>query len=80
MYVLNAYGMNRQKLHHIRNVKVLVDAVDNKTSCICYFGGDPTPQLPFAIRASRLALEKKKNRILRICWESNGTMNRGAAQ
>lgn len=26
---------------------------------ICYFGGDPTPQLPFAIKASRLALEKK---------------------
>lgn len=60
-----------------RNVQELVDDVDEKTSCICYFGGDPTPQLPFAIKASRLALERKKNRILRICWETNGTMNRG---
>jgi pyruvate formate lyase activating enzyme len=60
-----------------RSVKELVDAVDKMTSCICYFGGDPAPQLPFAIRASRLALEQKRNRILRICWESNGTMNRG---
>lgn len=60
-----------------RNVKELVNDVDEKTSCICYFGGDPTPQLPLAIKASRLALEQKKNRILRICWETNGTMNRG---
>ncbi len=59
-----------------RNVGELVAAVDEETSCICYFGGDPTPQLPFAIRASRRALEQKRNKILRICWESNGTMNR----
>lgn len=59
-----------------RKVQELVNVVDKQTSCICYFGGDPTPQLPFAIRASRLALQQKKNRILRICWETNGTMNR----
>lgn len=58
-------------------VDKLVADVDEKTSCICYFGGDPTPQLPFALKASRLALEKSKSRILRICWETNGTMNRG---
>ncbi len=52
-----------------------VSDVDGKTSCICYFGGDPTPQLPFAIRASRLALEKNRDRILRICWETNGSMD-----
>ena len=46
------------------------------TGCICYFGGDPTPQLPHALAASRLALEqaKEKGRRLRICWESNGAM------
>ncbi|MFQ5862067.1 MAG: radical SAM protein [Candidatus Brocadiales bacterium] len=53
----------------------LADAVDEQTTCICYFGGDPTPQLPHAITASRLALEKKKGAILRICWETNGTMH-----
>ncbi len=56
-------------------VQRLVSDVDGKTSCICYFGGDPTPQLPFAIRASRLALEKNRDRILRICWETNGSMD-----
>jgi len=53
----------------------LRDAVDSSTSCICYFGGDPTPQLPHALRASRLALDKNKGRILRICWETNGSMH-----
>jgi pyruvate formate lyase activating enzyme len=53
----------------------IVDGVDKETACICYFGGDPTPQLPYAIHASKLALEKNKGRILRICWETNGAMN-----
>ena len=56
----------------------LADAVDDRTSCICYFGGDPTPQLPHALRASRLALNKNKERILRICWETNGSMHPAA--
>ncbi len=58
-------------------VQELVSDVDEKTSCICYFGGDPTPQLPFAIRASKLAVEENKDRILRICWETNGSMHKG---
>ena len=53
----------------------LAQAVDERTACICYFGGDPSPQLPHALRASRLALESNKDRILRICWETNGSMH-----
>jgi pyruvate formate lyase activating enzyme len=52
----------------------LAEAVDGQTACICFFGGDPTPQLPHALAASRLALEHNRGRILRICWETNGTM------
>jgi pyruvate formate lyase activating enzyme len=55
----------------------LASAVDEKTSCICYFGGDPAPQTPFSLKASRQALERKKGRILRICWETNGSMHPG---
>ncbi len=58
-------------------LQALLADVDRTTSCICYFGGDPTPQLPFALRASRLSLERNKGRILRICWETNGSMHRG---
>ncbi|MFQ6038583.1 MAG: radical SAM protein, partial [Candidatus Aminicenantales bacterium] len=58
-----------------RHLDFLTDGVDERTSCICYFGGDPTPHLPYAIAASRRALEKNPGRILRICWETNGAMN-----
>jgi len=53
----------------------LAEAVDERTACICYFGGDPSCQLPHAIHTSRLAREKAKGRILRICWETNGSMH-----
>ncbi|MCX8126274.1 MAG: radical SAM protein, partial [Dehalococcoidia bacterium] len=53
----------------------LASAVDEDTTCICYFGGDPAPQLPHAIRTSRLALEKRRPGVLRICWETNGSMH-----
>jgi pyruvate formate lyase activating enzyme len=56
----------------------LASAVDSRTACICYFGGDPTPQLPHALEAARLAREAGGGRILRICWETNGAMEQRA--
>ena len=58
-----------------RSIEDLVRDVDTRTSCICYFGGDPSPQLPFSIKASHAARDKNKDDILRICWETNGSMN-----
>lgn len=55
----------------------LASKVDERTACICYFGGDPTPQLAHAIAVSRIVLEENENRILRICFETNGSMSRG---
>lgn len=53
----------------------LAEAVTDRISCICFFGGDPTCQLPHALAASRLARKQNRQRILRICWETNGSMN-----
>jgi pyruvate formate lyase activating enzyme len=50
----------------------LASAVTDSTSCICYFGGDPTPQVVHALHAARLARGRHPGRILRICWETNG--------
>jgi pyruvate formate lyase activating enzyme len=52
-------------------------AFEKRVSCICYFGGDPSPQMPHSLEASRIALEKaeEEKRILRVCWETNGYMN-----
>ncbi len=55
----------------------LVSRVDERTSCICYFGGDPSPQLPFSINAARKAVAANQDRILRVCWETNGSMHPG---
>jgi len=56
----------------------LADAVTPKTRCICYFGGDPSCQVEHALAASRLARERNPGRILRICWETNGSVSRPA--
>ncbi len=53
----------------------LAEALSDRTSCICFFGGDPTCQLPHALAASRLARKQNQQLILRICWETNGSMN-----
>ncbi len=53
----------------------LAGFVDNKTSCICYFGGDPTPQLPHSLKTAELAREQRQGKIFRVCWETNGSMN-----
>ena len=59
--------------------KNLPQAAPPRTACICYFGGDPTPQLPHALAAARLAVAaaEESGRILRICWETNGAMQEG---
>ena len=53
----------------------LASKVNEKVTCICYFGGTPDPQLPHAIEASKIALKSNKDRILRICMETNGNSN-----
>jgi pyruvate formate lyase activating enzyme len=58
------------KLH----ARDLASAVDDRTSCICYFGGDPGPQILHALKASKLAIDRNPDRILRICWETNGAL------
>lgn len=70
------------RIEPIVSAESLASKVDERTSCICYFGGDPSPQMGHAIKASELALEraKKEGRILRICWETNGYMTRSAME
>jgi pyruvate formate lyase activating enzyme len=53
----------------------LTHRVSMRTSCVCYFGGDPTPQLPYALRVSKRMREEHPGRILRICWETNASMH-----
>lgn len=60
----------------VRGTEELAAAARPSTACICFFGGDPTPQLEWAIEAAGLARERNKHRPLRVCWETNGSMGR----
>jgi len=61
----------------VMSAEALAAKADKHVSCVCYFGGDPSPQMLHSLEVSRIALEKAKaeKRILRICWETNGYMN-----
>jgi len=67
----------RRDVHSRRKTtsEQLANCVDDRTACICYFGGDPTPQIVHTVETSKQALDKNKGSILRICWETNGAMN-----
>lgn len=49
----------------------LADEANERTFCVCYFGGDPTSQMPHALAASKPLAEQG----VRVCWETNGTAN-----
>lgn len=53
------------------SAKELAEAANSKVYCVCFFGGDPTSQMPHSLRAARLMAEKG----IRICWETNGLFN-----
>ncbi len=66
------------KLRPVVSAESLAAKADPHVSCICYFGGDPSVQMPHALKTSQLALQKarEEKRILRICWETNGNWKR----
>lgn len=78
LYCQNWHYRNLAVQHKsVMGAEALAGKVDKHVSCICYFGGDPSPQMPHSLEVSRIALEKAKaeRRILRICWETNGYIN-----
>ncbi|MDY7035558.1 MAG: radical SAM protein [Thermodesulfobacteriota bacterium] len=72
LYCQNYHFKERASSSEMLSAKELADAVNEKTTCICYFGGDPTPQILHALKTSRLSVKQGSSRILRICWETNG--------
>lgn len=53
---------------HAMSADELAAVANSRTFCVCYFGGDPTSQMPHALAsASKLAKQG-----VTICWETNG--------
>lgn len=59
---------------HISSIE-LAKAADERTSCICYFGGDPAPQFVHSIETCRIIKSLIPDRPFRFCWETNGSVN-----
>ena len=59
-----------------RSASALAAAVTSRTRCLCFFGGDPSCQVEHALAAARQARRERAGGILRICWESNGSVSR----
>lgn len=68
---------DRLKSRYRKTVGELVEeALNRRVTCVCYFGGDPAPQIHHALAASRKILaEKNSDDVKRICWETNGLEN-----
>jgi pyruvate formate lyase activating enzyme len=53
-------------------------ALEPSVRCVCFFGGTPEPQLPFALQAAEMIIERSGG-SRHICWEWNGTADPGLA-
>lgn len=54
------------------SIPEMLEKVNPEVFCVCYFGGDPTPNIYYVINLSEKILEKQK---CRICFETNGSVS-----
>jgi pyruvate formate lyase activating enzyme len=74
LYCQNYHFKDRTFAADLVPAKLLARAADDNTTCVCYFGGDPTSHILHALKAAKLALKHRPGRITRICWETNGAV------
>jgi len=53
----------------------LLKGVDPSTRCVRFYGGDPAPQIPHALETARRILEEQSLAGVRICWETNASVD-----
>jgi pyruvate formate lyase activating enzyme len=70
---LSCQNWHYRKVTHTMSVHELASRVDESTACICYFGGDPTPQMLHALKVAESV-------DVRVCWETNGAFSKGLAK
>jgi pyruvate formate lyase activating enzyme len=54
--------------------ELVKEALHPRVRCVCFFGGSPEPQLPYALEAAERILEESGGGK-HICWEWNGSGN-----
>jgi pyruvate formate lyase activating enzyme len=51
----------------------LASAADDRTACVCYFGGDPACNPQHSLKTSHFLYEERR---VRVCYETNGNISR----
>jgi pyruvate formate lyase activating enzyme len=74
LFCQNASHKNLKNATTISEDEMVEAALDKNVKCVCFFGGSPEPQLPFAIRVARRIIAESQNNK-HICWEWNGCGN-----
>ncbi len=57
----------------LQTPRELADAANDKTACVCYFGGDPACNPEHSLKTSQLLYQE---RGIRVCYETNGNISR----
>ena len=57
----------------LMTAKELAAVANEKTACVCYFGGDPACNPFHSLETSRILLQNKQ---IRVCYETNGNISR----
>lgn len=71
LFCQNSSHKRLEEASYLTEEEVIRAALSPDVRCVCFFGGSPEPQLPFAIRVSERIIEKSQN-TKHICWEWNG--------
>jgi pyruvate formate lyase activating enzyme len=77
LFCQNWHFRDRSPEERLRTSDELARVVNDRTRCVCFFGGDPSCQIQHALAAACQASDWNRGRILRICWETNGCVSRG---
>jgi pyruvate formate lyase activating enzyme len=76
LFCQNWHFKERDAGQTLRSASELAEAATSRIRCICFFGGDPAPQIEHALLAAQLARRSRDGELLRVCWETNGAMSR----
>ena len=76
-YMISGYHRGSYRKYRTSIDELYRIALNSRVPCICYFGGDPTPNIIYAVKLSERIYEYsiENNVIKRICWETNGLVN-----
>jgi pyruvate formate lyase activating enzyme len=62
---------DRQGTVKAMSAQDLAQATNSRTHCVCFFGGDPTSQMPHALASGKAIAGQGRA----VCWETAGTMH-----